>query len=405
MNRPPSPTWRPAPYLLALFLIAAFLHAEFLLYVVYVLLAAVLLARWWARHALRTITYTRRFEPRAFFGDTIAVELEIRNAGRLPCPWVVVRESLPLELAGPLRVAHALALGPGERHTIPYELQGHRRGLYRLGPVRLQSGDLLGQEEYRAGGSEESLLTVYPRIVPLDKLGLPSLSPFGHLRSRERLYADPSRVGGVRDYTPGDSARDVHWSASAAVGTLQVKTYDPAMSLPTALLLDIDPDAYERWQGPVATELGIVVAASLAVALGNARQEIALFTNGRDPLSAQDGIAGLALGKGHAHLVRILELLARIESDRGGAPVEERPQSPRSDGMLDAVRTRLPWGATVVAIGPAGDLARHAALLSLRRAGFSVVQIVLGGRAQSRPPGIPVYHVTSIEAMDVWRRV
>ena len=378
MNRPPAPTWHPAPYLLA---------------------------RWWARRSLRAITYTRRFEPHAFFGDAIPVELEVRNAGRLPCPWVVVRESLPVELAGPLRVAHALALGPGGRHTIRYELQGRRRGLYRLGPLRLESGDLLGQEEYRAGGTEQSLLTVYPRIVPLDKLGLPSLSPFGHLRSRERLYADPSRVGGLRDYLPGDSARDVHWSASAAAGTLQVKTYEPAMSLPTALLLDIDPEGYERWQAPIATELGIVVAASLAVALGNARQEIALFTNGHDPLATEDGTAGLAMGKGQAHLVRMLELLARIESTPGSERSEGAdPAGARTRAMLDAARAHLPWGATVIAIGPAGSLADRTALLALRRAGFSVAQVVLGGHGQERSGGIPVYHIASIDDLDVWRR-
>lgn len=404
MNRSPAPTWQPVPYLLALFLIAAFLHAAFLLYVVYVVLAAVLLARWWARRSLRTITYTRRFEPHAFFGDAIPVELEVRNAGRLPCPWVVVRESLPVELAGPLRVAHALALGPGGRYTIRYELQGRRRGLYRLGPLRLESGDLLGQEEYRAGGTEQSLLTVYPRIVPLDKLGLPSLSPFGHLRSRERLYADPSRVGGLRDYLPGDSARDVHWSASAADGTLQVKTYEPAMSLPTALLLDIDPAGYERWQAPVATELGIVVAASLAVALGNARQEIALFTNGHDPLAAEEGIAGLAMGKGQAHLVRLLELLARIESTPGSERSSPDPAGARTRAMLDAARAHLPWGATIIAIGPEGGLADRTALLSLRRAGFSVAQVVLSGQGQERSGGIPIYHVASIDDLDVWRR-
>ncbi len=384
----------PFPYLLLLFVIAAFFHAEFLLYAVYALLGAVLLARWWARRALKGLAYTRHYERHAFLGDTIPVAVEIRNTGRLPCAWVVAREWVPVVLGGSLRVAHALSLAPGERRTIRYELQGRRRGLYQLGPMRLDSGDLLGQEEYRTEGSESDTITVYPQIVPLDRLGLPSLSPFGHLRSRERLYADPSRTGGLRDYMPGDSARDVHWSASAAAGSLQVKTYEPAMSLPTALLLDMGLSAYDRWQGPVATELGVVVAASLATALGGARQEIALFTNGRDPLAEEESVSGLALGKGQGHLVRVLELLARVEAVREAS----------ATALLHAARTRLPWGATVIAIGPAGDVSYREALLGLRRSGFNVVQVVLGTHGAPATAGsIPVYYVNSTDDLQIWR--
>lgn len=377
----------PFPYLLLLFVIAAFFHAAFLLYVVYALLLAVLLARWWARRALRHVTYTRRFGSHVLLDDPISVEVEVRNRGRLPVMWLLARESLPVELAGPLRVAHALSLGPGERRGFRYEMHGRRRGYYRLGPLRLHSGDLLGQEEYQASRAEDDWVTVYPRIVPLDRLGLPSLSPFGHLRSAERLYADPSRTAGVRDYAPGDNVRDIHWSASAAAGTLQVKSYEPAMSLPTALLLDLRLGAYDRWQAPVSTELGVVVAASLAVALGNVRQEVALFSNGRDPLSDSGGIVGLALGKGQGHVIHVLELLARIEA------VHDEPQ----DNLLATARTRLPWATTLLVIGPAGDAAHHAALLALRRAGFNVTRVVLGTRGGAAVGGIPTYYVASTD--------
>ena len=380
----------PFPYLLLLFLLAAFLHAEFLLYVVYAMLIVVLVTRWWARRALDAIVAVRRYESHALLGDTIAVELVLRNAGRLPIVWVEVRESLPVDLAPAMRVAHALALAPRQRRTLRYELLGRKRGLYRLGPLRLSSGDLLGQQEYQREIAGDDFLTVYPRIVPLQRLGLPSLSPFGHLRSHEPLYADPARVGGVRDYSPGDNVRDIHWSASAAAGSLQVKVYEPAMSLPTALLLDLTLGGYDRAQGMIATELGVVVAASLAVALGNARQEIALYTNGQDPLAAEVGISGFAMGKGQAHLVHILELLARVQA------VPEAP----FDALLDTVRTHLPWGATLVAIGPAGDAAYHASFVALRRAGFSVVRIVLGRRSGAPSHGLPVYYVAMLDDVD-----
>jgi uncharacterized protein (DUF58 family) len=380
----------PIPYLLLLFLLAAFLHAEFLLYVVYAMALVVVLTRWWARRALGSLRVARRYESHAFYGDAIPVEIELRNSGLLPIIWVEAREPVPLDLATSQRVAHALALGPRSRRTLRYELQGRKRGLYELGPLRLSSGDLLGQEEYRREDAAHDTLTVYPRIVPLEHLGLPSLSPMGQIRSRERLYADPARVGGIRDYSPGDNVRDIHWSASAAAGSLQVKIYEPAMSLPTAVLLDLSLAGYDRAQGPMATELGIVVAASLAVALGRARQEIALYTNGRDPLAADGGIVGLTLGRGQAHLVRILELLARVKA------VPEAS----SGELRETARTRLPWGATLVAIGPEGDATDEAGLLALRRAGFSVVRIVLGRHGIAPSHALPTHYVATIDDLE-----
>ena len=119
----------PFPYLLLLFLLAAFLHAEFLLYVVYAMLIVVVVTRWWARRALGALVAVRRYESHAFLGDTIAVEIELHNGGRLPVVWVEVRESLPVDLAPAVRVVHALALAPRRRRTLHYELLGRRRGL------------------------------------------------------------------------------------------------------------------------------------------------------------------------------------------------------------------------------------------------------------------------------------
>jgi hypothetical protein len=67
---------------------------------------------------------------------------------------------------------------------------------------------------------------------------------------------------------------------------------------------------------------------------------------------------------------------------------------------LARYRTHLPWGATLVAIGPAGDAADHAALVALRRAGFSVVRIVLGRRSGAPSHGLPVHYVASIDDVE-----
>jgi uncharacterized protein (DUF58 family) len=89
------------PFLLVILFLAAFLRQDFLLTLVYLLLGAFVLSRWWSRKALASLTYTRLYRSRAFLGEEIPVHLEIKNSGWLPVVWLQVRENLPLELSAP----------------------------------------------------------------------------------------------------------------------------------------------------------------------------------------------------------------------------------------------------------------------------------------------------------------
>ena len=54
--------------------------------------------------------------------------------------------------------------------------------------------------------TDESYLLVYPKVVPLERLGLPASSPFGDVPVRRQwLFEDPMRTVGVREYRPGDN--------------------------------------------------------------------------------------------------------------------------------------------------------------------------------------------------------
>ena len=62
----------------------------------------------------------------------------------------------------------------------------------------------------------------------------------------------------------GDSLRSVDWKASATVGRLQVKLYEPSIALEIAIFLDLSFSGYKPQSRIDATELAIVIAASLA---------------------------------------------------------------------------------------------------------------------------------------------
>jgi uncharacterized protein (DUF58 family) len=266
-------------------------------------------------------------------------------------------------------------------------------------------GDLLGTANYESRQAGDDFVIVYPKIVALHELGFPSQSPFGNLPHRQRLFEDPSRIRGVRDYQPGDSLRRMDWKTSARVANLQVRRFEPAIALETGILLNLALDDYPldcRYEAP---ELGITIAASVATHLVEKRQAVSLVTNGVDPLSELPGATPtVPLRKGRDHLMRVLDLLARIEVTR----IEE--EGLPFGQVLGRGSLGLSWGSTVLVITPVEEEGLLDTLLALRRRGL-VVTLVLTCPyrgfdetvQRAGQIGVTALQILNQRGMDVWR--
>ena len=357
--------------LLLLLLIAILLRMDIIFYLVYVLAGTYGMARWWAARSIKQLQVTRRFTDHIFTGESSTVEISISNRGLLPAPWVRYDESSPPALMGSGRLMHAFALGPREKIDLRYELVGRQRGVYVVGPGRVTTGDLFGFADVQGQVGEARPLVVYPRVIPLSAAPLTSRAPHGTVASRQPIFADPSRISGVRPYQPGDPVRTIDWKTSARIGQLEVKKTEPAVSLTTAIVLDLQAPAYSRHLRYAAPEWAIVVAASLANYLIEQRQDVGLGSNGRDDLTGATCWT-IPPRRGRTHLMKLLEWLARVQLEETRPLVEWLPQA-----TVD-----LAWGTTVVVVTPSADEATSGALHRLRRAGLNPVLIAVEPHAQ-----------------------
>jgi uncharacterized protein (DUF58 family) len=249
------------PLLIILLAIGALMREDFVFTLIYLLAGAFAFGRWWSRKALKSLKIERKFPDRAFLGEEVQVDLELSNPGLLPAVWVRLHESLPVEMAVPNFFRSVVSLGPREEVKLHYLLKARKRGYYPIGPLNLHSGDLLGITEQSTYEWGPNYLTVFPLIVPLVEISLPTHSPMGTLHHHEPVFEDPTRVIGKRDYTAGDSLRRIDWKASAATGRLQVKQFEPSISLETSIFLNLNANEYEQRTRYHTTELAIVVAA------------------------------------------------------------------------------------------------------------------------------------------------
>jgi len=387
------------PLFIIILVIAFLTGSDSLFYLAYVLGGIGLLTIVWMQQSLLGVQSRRRFSARAFHGEEITVELDVANRGRWPLLWLRIHESIPLSLHVPNFEHRVVSLAPGEKTTLHYQLNCQRRGYYRLGPLKLETGDLLQltPDKQVLFGAEPFI--VYPRVVPLRKLGLPSQLPFGDLPSRQRIFEDPSRFFGVRDYVPGDSLRRINWKSSARAGRLQFKRFQPAIALHTVILLNLNDEAYSLRGRAAGGEMGIIVAASIAAHLIERRQQVGLALLGCDPVTEYTGLQVISPAHGRDHLMRMLEALARVEM---------APTVPLTS-VLPQANAGLGWGSTAVVISPASPHLVDA-LLQMRRQGFHVMFIATDSQTPFRhlqgeleQIGIPAYWVTHEREMDVWR--
>ena len=296
------------PFILVLFFVAVLLRVDFFFYLLYLFFGIYFLSRLWAERALRQVSFERDYVDRAFPGERVHVALKVRNRGILPLPWLRVHESVPIQLKAPSFHRRVLSLLPQEGETLQYDLECRNRGYYTLGPLLISTGNLFGSSNVERRMESPDRLTVYPRIVPLTHVPIPAQTPFGSVATKQRIYEDPARIVGVRDYQGGDSIRHVHWTASAAAGTLKVKRFEPAISIESQIFLNLNRDEYTQARAVIATEMAIVTTASLAHHLIERRQSVGLSSNGIDPFNPGNDKSPIVLPttKGRLHLMHLL---------------------------------------------------------------------------------------------------
>jgi uncharacterized protein (DUF58 family) len=369
--------------------------------ILYLVVGVVVIGRWWSSKALASITFQREFNQRVFPKEEVHVQVQVENKGLLPLVWLRVRDLLPVEISPQQAVQEVVTIGPRGRAQIDYKMIARKRGYYRVGPIKISTGDLLGISQDEREELTPQYLTVYPKVVPLQELGLPSHSPLGSMRYKEPIYEDPTRQAGKRDYMRGDSLRRIDWKASAAVGRLQVKQFEPSIALETAIFLNMNSDEYFYRRRFDATELAIVTAASIGSWVISKKQSAGLLTNGLDPLAKDEVAQALAPRKGRAHLMRLLETLARLKTSQG-MPLAR---------LLHDQRPHLSWGTTVILITGQAEDDLFDEFFQAQRSGLDIVLILCGEvtglidmKRRAKRFGIPVYNIWSEQDLEIWQK-
>lgn len=181
--------------------------------------------------------------------------------------------------------------------TVTFEVPYEQRGEHELGPVDVTVTDSLGLVVTGDTVAATDEVLVFP---PVYRLG----GPKAFVRTLTPDPADRQTFDHLREYTPGDSLRDVHWKSSAKRDGLLVTEFED------------DSEDRELFVATRAKEGhgDAMAAAAATVAIGALRSGFAV------ELATPDG--SVPAGFGERHQVRLLEALARAGEGRSGRESE-----------------------------------------------------------------------------------
>lgn len=229
------------------------------------------------KRGLIGISYRRFFTEKAVFegSETEMVE-EIANKKILPIPWLRLESKMSthlsfhkqasLEVVGEQFHRSFFSLMSFQKIRRRHRLTCKKRGYYQMRTATLSVGDPFGMDQTRKTFELSSDLLVYPKLVPIDEIPLPSNSWQGDIIVRRWIMDDPFVFAGVRDYTYGDTMKSVNWGATARTGRLQVSKNDFTADHKLMIYLNFDEseDVRKAIKDEALMERGISYAASIA---------------------------------------------------------------------------------------------------------------------------------------------
>ena len=314
------------PILGILFAISVYTQNRLAVFGVILIGSIILVIELWQKYAFKKLTIKRSLgKKQIFYGEETEYILEVENKKLLPILWLQIddhitkgvtflgNELLSKRIGSRINVfSDIFNMRWYEKVTRKYKVKPMKRGYYRFGKGEVQANDLFGVDNVVRETTDLTSLIVYPRVLPIDKLGLPAGNPFGRNSVNRWIYKDPSNKVGVRSYRKGDRLNQINWQATAKHQNLQSYEIKPAMDEKLYIFLDARLNEY-HWEGMILEkfEVAVVCAASIVEYAIKKNCEVGLMSNGL--IYEKVPYIKVEPGKGLLHRKRLLKSLAMVE--------------------------------------------------------------------------------------------
>jgi len=174
-----------------------------------------------SEQSLRKISVGWRFPHRIFAQQPVPVEIRITNGKRF-LPSFSFRVDAGTD---PAQSVYTFKLSAHQSTAFPQTTRFEIRGWQTLPPLRFHTTFPFGFFHKSLIGPPLRTVLVYPRVLPVP----PSFEWMSSRPGQDHEYrqrGSGATLHNLRDYTPLDDARGIHWKASARESKLLLKEYE-----------------------------------------------------------------------------------------------------------------------------------------------------------------------------------
>lgn len=289
-----------------------------LYYLVFSGLASFLVVSWFSvRWTMRHLAVRRNCPGATHCGAPFSIGVTVENRSKfLPALFMSVE---PVQDHFSIGSGYAPAIPAGAMAELTLRAVYEKRGVYTLTPMRFVSTFPFGLIACWRELKDHLEIVVYPPIVPARIAMAEQAAYIRPVRVRTNEIGD--EFHSLRDYVLGDDLRFVAWRASARIGRLLVREFGYTSSRTVLFAFDsrYDPNVTDFSEN---FEEAVITIASLASTLLARQYKVAILT----------ADSRLKMGEGNGHLLRALDLLARVQP----APADAPDAFSEAEGLDDA---------------------------------------------------------------------
>lgn len=194
-------------------------------------------------------------------GDRLEERFILTNRSGLPAIWVEVIDLSDLP-------GHEIsrAIGVEARSEVEWQVSSicERRGQYTLGPTQVRSGDPFGIFELEIINPTRQSIMIMPPVVALPKIDIAPGGIAGEARPRQNAHERTVTASGVREYSPGDSLRYIHWPTTARRQAYFVRLFDGTPAGDWRILVDLNQAVQRGFKSDASEEHAVILAASIS---------------------------------------------------------------------------------------------------------------------------------------------
>ncbi len=196
-------------------------------------------------------------------GDNVNYNFIISNEDILFYPYIKVKFFGAETIFREQFKTRELSLLPLREKKITLNLSCKYSGNYEVGVDRIEISDFLGLFNLVYKVPFPLALTVYPRIIILERFNLKTDFFSESYSVSDSNYEDIGALQDIRKYAYGDSLKKVHWKLTAKLNKLMIRKFQSATEASVAIVLDLKKNSLNFTQNTIIQDK--IIESTIAV--------------------------------------------------------------------------------------------------------------------------------------------